>query len=119
MGLQTMSDSRMPLLAAVPLLALICGCGGPLDDARAQFDQGHYAIAKQVLNGIDARRTTVPDHATYALYRGLTYGALGDLPRASTWLREARDVVDAHPGALDVDDEHRLRAALQSYEVSP
>jgi hypothetical protein len=104
-----------------PLLALaVAGCGGPLSDARTEFDRGHYAAARQVLASMERTGVwEVPERAGYALYRGLSCGALGDVPRARVWLAQARALRDAHPGALSPDDEARLRAALQTYEVGP
>jgi hypothetical protein len=102
------------------LLALASACGGPLSEGRSEFDKGHYAAARQALASMDRPgRWGVPERAQYALYRGLTCGALGDLARARAWLHEARALEDAYPGSLPADDEQRLRAAMQSYEVAP
>lgn len=111
-----------PLRTLAILAAGLAACGGPVASARSEFDQGHYAAAKQALvnlGGRPRRVWTVPDRAAYALYCGLTYGALGDVGRASLWLREARGLQDRHPGALEAEDDERLRAALQTYEVGP
>jgi hypothetical protein len=108
------------MLALTVLASLSSACGGRLSEGRSEFDKGHYAAARQVLTAMDhGGQWPVPERAQYALYRGLTCGALGDVGRASVWLREARSLEDAHPGALAADDDARLRAALQSYEVAP
>lgn len=90
-----------------------------MSEGESLFEKGHYAEAKQTLATIDVpgRRWTVPERARFALYRGLTFGALGDLPRAATWLREARELENAHPGALETEDFLRLSAAVDTYEV--
>jgi hypothetical protein len=105
----------------IPVLALaVAACGGPLSDARTEFDRGHYVAARQVLASMERTGVwEVPERAGYALYRGLTCGALGDVPRARVWLDQARTLRDAHPGALSADDEARLHAALQTYGVGP
>jgi hypothetical protein len=94
-------------------------CGGPLAEGEALFEKGHYAEAKQTLAAMDSpgRRWQVAERARYALYRGLTCGALGDAPRATEWLREARDLRDQHHDALGRQDELRLDAALDTYGV--
>ncbi len=108
------------LFPTVSLLAILTACGGPLSHGRAEFDEGHYAAARQTLASMDRPgRWGVPERALYALYRGLSCGALGDVARAREWLYEARALEDAYPGSLQADDDHRLRAALQTYEVAP
>lgn len=105
---------------ALPLVLLgSAACGGPLAEGEALFEKGHYAEAKQTLATMDVpgRRWRVPERAQYSLYRGLIYGALGDVPRAAGCLREAKDLRDRHPDALDRQDELRLDAALDTYEV--
>ena len=104
---------------AIILAVGVCACGGPLADGESLFQKGHYAEAKQRLATLDVpgRRWRVPERAEYALYRGLTYGALGDVPRARGWLREAKTLHDAHPDALGRQDSLRLEAALDTYEV--
>ncbi len=106
----------LTLLLALP----VAGCGGPLSDARTEFDRGHYPAARQALASMERNGVwEVSERAAYALYRGLTCGALGDVPRARVWLGQARALRDAHPGALSPDDEARLHAALQTFEVGP
>jgi hypothetical protein len=110
--------SCLTLLCALYLLT--SGCGGPLSDARTEFERGHYAAARQLLASMERTGVwAVPERTGYALYRGLTCGALGDVPRARVWLSQARSLRDAHPDALSPDDDSRLRAALQTYEVGP
>jgi hypothetical protein len=109
-----------PVATLVVACAALCACGGPLSDARAEFDRGHYAAARQLLAPLDhPGRWVVSDRATYALYRGLTCGALGDVGRARAWLLEARALEQDHPGSLPAEDDRRLRVALRTYEVGP
>jgi hypothetical protein len=109
---------RVPRL--VLLLAALPACGGSLAEGRSEFDEGHYAAARHVLAAMDhPGKWGVPERAGYALYRGLSCGALGDVPRARAFLAEARALEDAYPGSLSPEDDHRLRAALQTYEVAP
>jgi hypothetical protein len=116
MALRVSRLSRLVLLAPAALTA----CGGPLSEGRSEFDKGHYAVARHVLTSMDhPGKWGVPERAEYALYRGLSCGALGDVPRARAFLAEARALEDAYPGSLPPEDDHRLRAALQTYEMDP
>ena len=102
---------------ALLLLALVgssAGCVGALARGERQFDQGRYSEAKRTFalleaqsRGWDRRRRT-----EYALYRGLTFDALGDVPRALTWLRQAQAGESARPGTLRPDDARRVGVAV-------
>jgi hypothetical protein len=98
-----------PILA-VSLLLAVASCGGPLEDAEGLFRQGQYPAAKQALAAAEgeSRAWSVDRRAEYALYRGLTLAALGDRGAAAQWLRQAKAVEDARPGALSPDDADRL-----------
>jgi hypothetical protein len=102
-------------LAAAAALS-IAGCGGPLSEAKADFKKGLYAEAKDELLRAEGDSHTWDDRrrAEYALYRGLTHGALGDRAAASLWLHEAKAIESAHPGTLSADDRARLNLALES-----
>ncbi len=95
---------------------LLVACGGPLADAKTDFKKGHYAEAKSALLRAEAesRAWTDKQRAEYALYRGLTHGALGDRAAAALWLREAKAIEDTHPGTLAPDDMARLNLAFES-----
>src|SRR5277367_2018906 len=90
----------------VVVALVLVGCGGPLAEAKSDFNKGHYAKAKDELVHAEAesRAWTDKQRAEYALYRGLTHGALGDRAAAALWLREAKAVEDTHPGTLSPDD---------------
>lgn len=100
---------------AVLLVAVACGaCGSALADGESEFKSGRYPEAKQTFASIegDAKHYDDARRAEYALYRGLTFGALGDRVRASSWLQEADALEAAHPGSLSPEDERRLKTAL-------
>jgi hypothetical protein len=92
----------------------LTACGGVLADAESQFDQGHYPQAKQALASLEAqsRLWSEAERAEYALYRGLTYGALGDRARATVWLGQSWAIERTRPGSLSPDQERRLKAGL-------
>ena len=100
------------------LAASLIACGGALGEGRSQFDRGSYAEAKQTFAGAEADSRSWSDarRAEYALYRGLTLGALGDHAQAGVWLREARAIEDAHPGSLTPEEARRLHLGLESNE---
>jgi hypothetical protein len=107
-------------LAAVVFLSLaLAGCGGALDDGRAQFAKGRYPEAKQTFASLDYDSLRWDDarRAEYALYRGLTEAALGDRAHASVWLREAKAIEDARPGSLSPQDAHRLKIGLETNDL--
>jgi hypothetical protein len=109
-----------PARAFGVLLVVACsGCGSALADGESQFKKGSYPEAKQTLASIedDAKRYDDAKRAEYALYRGLTFGALGDRERSDLWLREAHALEAAHPGSLAADDLRRLKTALAASEA--
>ncbi len=100
---------------ALTLAAGVCACGGGLAEAKGDFRKGRYAEAKAELIAleVDERIWDEQRRCEYALYRGLVHNALGDRGPASIWLKEARALVDAHPGVLGADDLTRLQLALE------
>jgi hypothetical protein len=112
-------EARLLVRATVLLLLLLAGCAGPLARGIDQFDDGHYPQAKETFASLEPASRSWDDahRARYALYRGLTYGALGDKPRAGVWLGEARAIVLAHPDALTPEDRQRLKTSLDTYDV--
>jgi hypothetical protein len=118
MGDWSMILSPIRRLAPLATLCLVA-CAGPLARGIDQFDDGHYPEAKQTFASLEPESRSWDDahRARYALYRGLTYGALGDRARATMWLREARAIVLAHPDALPPEDRQRLKTGLDTYEV--
>ena len=100
------------------VMVTLSACGGPLGEGESLFGKGRYPEAKQALVAIEAESRGWSDarRAEYALYRGLTLGALGDRGRAAVWLREAKAIEDTHPGALSEQDARRLHIGLESHE---
>jgi hypothetical protein len=99
---------------ALALAVSALGCGGALAHGERQFDQGRYSDAERTFAAIELAscRWDRRQRAEYALYRGLTYDALGDVPRALAWLREAQAGEAASPGTLRPDDVRRLGVAI-------
>ena len=111
--------SGHPILLAFALAFALGGsngCANALGQAEAEFASGEYPRAQARLAALEpeSRSWSDPDRAAYALYRGLSYAALGDVDRAGRWLREARAIEGAHPGALPPADRQRLAAGLES-----
>ncbi len=101
------------------LCGLLIACGGALVEGESQFKKGRYPEAKQTFAALESESRSYNDakRAEYALYRGLTLGALGDRAQAGVWLREAKAIEDAHPGSLSVTDGQRLKLALEANDV--
>jgi hypothetical protein len=99
---------------ALALAVSALGCGGALAQGERQFDQGRYSDAKRTFAGIESasRRWDRRQRAEYALYRGLTFDALGDVLRALAWLREAQAGEGARPGTLRPAEARRLGVAI-------
>jgi hypothetical protein len=108
----------MRTLAALLMAGWLAGCGGALSEGEAQFAKGRYPEAKQTFAQVEAesRGWSGERKAEYALYRGLTLGALGDRAMAAVWLREAKAIEDANPGSLAPDDARRLQLGLESHD---
>jgi hypothetical protein len=101
------------------LATTLTACGGALSHGETAFREGQYPEAKQTLAGLEdqSRGWTEGRRAEYALYRALTFAALGDRARAAQWLREAKGLEDAHRGSLSGEDARRLRIALDASDV--
>jgi hypothetical protein len=95
------------------------GCGGALAEGEAEFKRGRYPDAKATFALLEpeVHRWDDSKRAEYALYRGLTLGALGDQAPSALWLREAKTIEAAHPGALTGEDARRLDIALENTEA--
>jgi hypothetical protein len=104
------------ILLAWMLVAM--GCGGALAEGEAEFKTGRYPDAKATFAMLEpeVHRWDDSKRAEYALYRGLTLGALGDQAPAALWLREAKTIEAARPGALSAEDARRLDIALENTE---
>ena len=96
-------------------ILLVAACGSVLADAKSDFKRGRYGEAREALVRVEPESRTWDERrrAEYALYRGLTHGALGDRQAAGVWLKEAKVLEDAQPGTLSEDDRARLRLGLE------
>ena len=106
--------------ALLLLVSSLAACGGALAEGQSQFDKGRYAEAKQTFASSEAESRAWSDErrARYALYRGLTLGALGDRAQAGVWLREAKAIEAQNPGSLSMEDAQRLRLGLESNDAN-
>jgi hypothetical protein len=107
----------MRLPAACTLLVFTLGaCGGALAEGESEFKKGRYPEAKQTFASLEGEAARYDDskRAEYALYRGLTLGALGDRAQAAIWVREAKALDAAHPGSLSPEDARRMKTALDA-----
>jgi hypothetical protein len=104
-------------IAALVVVALV-SCGGALAEGESDFKSGRYPEAKEIFAGLELEAKGYGDakRAEYALYRGLTLGALGDRARAGGWLREAKAIEAAHPGSLSQSDARRMNVAIEAIE---
>ena len=107
---------RLHVLLLAP--TLLGACGGALTEGESQFKKGRYPEAKQTLASLerDSRSWNDARRAEYALYRGLTFEALGDRAQAGVWLREAKAIEDVRPGSLSREDGQRLKVGLDTDE---
>jgi hypothetical protein len=107
-------------LAGLLVVIAAVSCGGALADGKSAFKKGRYAEARQTFETVERESRTWDDRkrAEYALYRGLTHGALGDRAAGLLWLREAKAIEDARPGTLTADDRTRLVLGLESVDPS-
>ena len=109
-----MAFERLRVGVAVIAIGALSGCAGRLAESEAAFRRGDYPEAKRVLAALEPnmRAGSGEGHAEYALYRGLTFAALGDTTRADSWLERAKALEEARPGSLSSDDARRLETAL-------
>jgi hypothetical protein len=96
-------------------------CASALAEGESEFKKGRYPEAKQTFAALEQESARYDDgkRAEYALYRGLTLGALGDRAQSTLWLREAKALEAAHPGSLSSEDLRRMKAAIDASDTSP
>jgi citrate synthase len=80
------------------------------------YDQGRYVEADEVFERSEPRVAGAPleQQATYAVYRGATFVALGDLQHAQRWLTMASEIEHSQPGTLRAEDRAFLDVAWQT-----
>ena len=107
----------------VAWVSLLSACAGnPIEEGRELFNAGRYPEAKahlERIHGDDYRELDARRRTTYCLYRGLTFGALGDRRNAAAWLGLAQQTEEQYPGSLNPDDVVRLKLAEQQYGPLP
>jgi hypothetical protein len=100
----------------VAIAVAVVGCASPLARGEREFADGRYPEAKRTLAALEGESRRRGRRAEYALYRGLTLAALGDVAAAKPWLDEARARESACPGRLSPYDARRLEVALDALE---
>jgi hypothetical protein len=97
-------------------LLVLPGCGGGLSPAICAYDQAEYPEAIVELRRAEAeyRAANGRDRTRYALYRGLTHLALGDVAQASVWLTRSKRAITWDPELLTSAERGRLDAAWRS-----
>ena len=105
-----------PLVLSLLSLLSLAACASALAEGESQFKKGRYPEAKQTFAALEEESARYDDskRAEYALYRGLTLGALGDRAQSGVWLREAKALEAAHPGSLSTEDLRRMKAAIDA-----
>ena len=106
----------------LPLAALLAlGCAGPASRALEAFEEARYPAAAAEFRRIEPQSAgfDAPDFARYALYRGLSHLALGDVVAADRWLGVAKRLADDDPELFDDGERGRLMAAWRSMGRMP
>jgi hypothetical protein len=102
---------QLPFAAGLALC--VAACAPSLGGAVRAYEHGRYAEAMEELRAVemDACRATNSDATRYALYRGLTHFALGDLAATRAWFGPIERAVATHPELLSSDETQRLASA--------
>lgn len=115
-----MTSLRMLCVALAFGLALpACRSGWEL--GRDHYRDARYPDALRELAAAESDYPSLsrPEQAHYALYRGLSYLAVGDSTRADAWLSIAKRELDTHPETFSVEERGRLITAWQSMGRMP
>jgi hypothetical protein len=107
---------RLGLGLVLVVGASLSGCGLVHDDAQALLARGRpvEALEELVAREGSARRGSTCGFLRYAIDRGVTHLALGDLPQGSAWIESAEDGALRAPTCLSSSDRGRLASALAS-----
>jgi hypothetical protein len=109
-------------LAALPTLtALLLGCGSPLSLAVHELETGRPDEADVRFRALEAEFSEFdgPERLRYALYRGLTHLALGDVREAERWIDFAKRAADRDVRAFSNAERGRLLAAWRTMGRMP
>src|SRR5262245_9468496 len=93
-----------PLALASLLLGAVAACGGYYVTRGADlYADGRYVEAAEVFERTEYRlvNSSPEQRAQYAVFRGATLLALGDLTQSHRWLAFAYDIERSQPGTLD------------------
>ncbi|MCA9626148.1 MAG: hypothetical protein KC766_00720 [Myxococcales bacterium] len=115
-----MSSLRL-LVPLVALAACLAGCRSGWELGRDHYRDARYPDALAEFSEAEAEYPDLPrqDQAHYALYRGLSYLAVGDAVRADAWLSIAKRELDTHPETFSPEERGRLITAWQSMGRMP
>lgn len=110
-----MGRSAVLRASATACFIALAGCGSNhfIQRGADLYGAGRYVEADEVLERSEPRldRAPLDQRAAYATYRGATFLALGDLPRAQHWLRVASEIEHARPGTLSKEEHAVLDGA--------
>lgn len=97
---------RVSALLAFAFVAA-AGCTSYVKRGSALYSEGRYIEAAEVFERTEhrLRRADHRDCAQYALFRGMTLLALGDLRNAERWLTYAYQVNQSRPGSLKLREQ--------------
>jgi hypothetical protein len=114
----TIHSARVQRIAPLVLLLALLGANGCaahyVSRGADLYAGGYYIEAAEVFERTEQRlpAASAADRARYGLYRGATLLALGDTPRAETWLAYCAGIVKADPATLSDDERVMLGRAL-------
>jgi hypothetical protein len=100
---------------------LASACGGAMGPALTAFEEGRHPDAMQEFRSLepDSRDWSQGERARYALYRGLTHLACGDVRAADHWLSRAKRTWEHNPGVFDDQERGRMIAAWRTMGRMP
>ena len=100
-------------LVSLALLFVMTGCGSSISDAVRSYEHARYPEALDELSASEADASAwAPREATrYALYRGLSHWALGDLCATRSWLARVERSLARDPSLLTAEETARLASA--------
>lgn len=103
-------------LVGVTAMLIAVSCASHISRGPNLYEQGRYVEAAQAFERTERylRDASPSDRATYGLYRGMNFLALGDVGHAQRWLSFATEIERRAPGALDDRDRAMLDRAWQT-----
>lgn len=112
---------RQLILLVALFSGLASGCARPMAEARQAYDEARYPEAADELRRLESARRdwNRAGQVRYALYRGLTYLAVGDAHAANAWLTEVKREWEQDNDLLNHRDRGRLLSAWRSLGHMP